>query len=126
MDTTNEANLKEIDLQPLCDHWFMKYADIMNGLLQGLPPICEINHRIPLIDDSYQLLHCPEAICPKLIDKLHHYINNGWCPPKAVSQAATLLYILKKSGGLQTVMDCHQYNNNTHKDVTPFPDQDQI
>ena len=63
---------------------------------------------------------------PKLMDKLWHYIDNGWWIPKAVSQAASLLCILKKSGGLQTVMDCHQHNDNTHKDVTPFPDQDQI
>jgi hypothetical protein len=46
--------------------------------------------------------------------------------PKAVSQAAPLLYILKKSGGLWMVMDCRQRNENTHKDMTPFPDQDQI
>jgi Reverse transcriptase (RNA-dependent DNA polymerase)/RNase H-like domain found in reverse transcriptase len=130
MDTTNETNVKEIDLQSLCNCWFVKYATIMNGSPQGLPPMREINHRIPLIDHdkqySYWLLHCPEAMHPKLMAKLCQYIDNGWWTPKAVSQAAPLLCILKKSGSLQTVMDCRQCSDNTYKDVTPFPDQDQI
>ena len=130
MDTTNKTNVKEIDLQSLCDRWFMKYATIMNGPPQGLPPICEINHRIPLIDHDkqyfYRLPHCPEVMRPKLMAKLHQYIDNGWWTPKAMLQAAPLLCILKKSGSLQTVMDCCQRNDNTHKDITPFPDQDQI
>jgi hypothetical protein len=104
MDTTSETNAKEIDLQPLCDCWLIKYVDIINGPPQGLPPIHEINHRIPMIDNdkhySYQPPCCPEVMHPKLIDKLCHYIDNGWWMPKAVSQAALLLCILKKSGGL--------------------------
>jgi hypothetical protein len=89
MDTTNETNVKEIDLQSLYDHWFAKYATIMNGPPQGLSPICEINHRIPLIDHdkqySYQLPYCPKAMCPKLMDKLCQYIDNGWWALKAMS-----------------------------------------
>ena len=45
---------------------------------------------------------------------------------KAVYQAAPLLCVPKKSGKLQTVVDAHKRNDNTFKDVTPFPDQDQI
>ena len=45
---------------------------------------------------------------------------------KSVPQAALMLCILKKSGKLQTVIDCHKRNDNTVKDVTPFLDQDQI
>ena len=37
-----------------------------------------------------------------------------------------MLCILKKSGKLWTVIDCHKRNNNTVKDVTLFLDQDQI
>lgn len=32
----------------------------------------------------------------------------------------------KKDKSLRTVMDCRQRNDNTHQDVTPFPDQDNI
>jgi len=41
-------------------------------------------------------------------------------------QAAPMLCILKKSGLLRTTIDVRKRNDNTVKDVTPFPDQDQI
>jgi hypothetical protein len=128
MDTT--SNHDKTNLQSRHEQWFAKYSDIMNGSPPGLPPLQEINHKIPLIDNnkhySYRLPRCPEVMCPKLMEKLQHYIDNGWWTPRAVPQAAPLLCILKKSGGLQTVIDCCQRNDNTHKDVTPFLDQDQI
>ena len=37
-----------------------------------------------------------------------------------------MLCILKKTGKLRTMIDCRKCNDNTVKDVTPFPDQDQI
>lgn len=37
-----------------------------------------------------------------------------------------MLCIPKKDGGLRTVIDCRKRNDNTVKDVTPFPDQEQI
>jgi len=63
---------------------------------------------------------------PQLMEKLQLYVDSGWWVPKAVPQAAPLLCIPKKTGKLQTVVDCQQHNDNTVKDVTPFPDQDQI
>jgi len=63
---------------------------------------------------------------PQLMDKLQQYVNLGWWIPKAVLQAAPLLCIPKKTGKLQTVVNCWQRNDNTIKDVMPFPDQDQI
>ena len=44
---------------------------------------------------------------------------------KAVFQAAPLC-VPKKSGKLRTVVDARKWNDNTFKDITPFPDQDQI
>ena len=37
-----------------------------------------------------------------------------------------MLCILKKNGTLCTVFDLRQQNDNTQKDVTPFPEQDVI
>jgi hypothetical protein len=37
-----------------------------------------------------------------------------------------MLCIPKKTGLLRTAMDCRKHNENTLKDVTLFPDQDQI
>ena len=45
---------------------------------------------------------------------------------KAVYQAPPLLCVPKKNGRLRTVVDARKRNENTFKDVTPFPDQDQI
>lgn len=63
---------------------------------------------------------------PQLMEKLQHYVDVGWWIPKAVPQLAPLLCIPKKMGKLRTVVDCCQRNDNTIKDMTPFPDQDQI
>ena len=41
-------------------------------------------------------------------------------------QAVPMLCILKKNGKLHTVFDLQEQNNNTVKDMTPFPDQDII
>jgi hypothetical protein len=61
------------DLQKLCKWWFAKYTDILNGAPAKLPPLREINHHIPLIDEDkqyhYHLPQCPEA----MKHKLHHY-----------------------------------------------------
>jgi len=134
MDTTRKAPSKEerkpIKFQKRREHWYTKFADIFNGVPPGLPPLREINHRIPLIDDGkryhYHLPRCPDAMKPQLMEKLRQYVDAGWWVPKAVPQAAPLLCIPKKTGKLRTVVDCRQRNDNTIKDVTPFPDQDQI
>ena len=46
--------------------------------------------------------------------------------PAAAKQATPMLCIPKKNGTLRTVFDLRQQNENTWKDVTPFPDQDAI
>ena len=43
-----------------------------------------------------------------------------------VLQVALMLCIPKKTAKLRTVINCRKCNDNTVKDVTPFPDQDQI
>ena len=46
--------------------------------------------------------------------------------PAAAKQATPMLCIPKKNGTLRNVFDLQQQNENTWKDVTPFPDQDAI
>ena len=46
--------------------------------------------------------------------------------PAATKQATPMLCIPKKNGTLRTVFNLRQQNENTWKDVTPFPDQDAI
>jgi hypothetical protein len=59
-------------------------------------------------------------------EKVNWYVNAGWWEPKPVSQAAPMLCIHKKDRHLHTVVDAHQQNDNTVKDVTPLPDQEVI
>ena len=44
----------------------------------------------------------------------------------AAKQVTPMLCIPKKNGALRTVFNLRQQNENTWKDVTPFPDQDAI
>ena len=91
-------------LQAICEHLFTKFTDIFGGVPPELPPLRQINHQIPLMEDGkqyyYHLPHCPDAMKLQLMDKLWQYIDSGWWIPKVVPQAAPLLCILKKMGKL--------------------------
>ena len=95
-----------------------------------LPPLHKVNHRIPLIDEgkqyAYHLPHCPDSLKPQLAEKIQLYTSAKWWIMASVPQAALMLCIPKKMGKLRTVIDCRKCNDNMVKDVTPFPDQDQI
>ena len=127
--TRSDVWTKE-DIPYLRERWFCVNQDILMGTPEKLPPFCGINHHIPLIEEmkqySYYLPHCPNALKPQLMEKIEKYTRAGWWEPKTVPQAAPMLSIPKKNGKLQTVIDCRRWNDNTVKDVTPFPDQDQI
>jgi hypothetical protein len=102
----------------------------MSGVPEKMPPLRAVNHRIPLIDETkvynYHLLRCPDAMKEQLIDKINRYVHAGWWKAVQTDQAAPMLCIPKKTGLLRTAIDCRKRNDNTRKDVTPFPDQDQI
>jgi hypothetical protein len=89
-----------------------------------------VNHKISLIDENkrynYHLPRCPDSLKLELTEKIQHYKNAGWWEETNVSQAAPMLCVPKKSGKLRTVIDGRKRNDNTEKDVTPFPDQEQI
>ena len=107
-----------------------EFEDLFQPVPPELPPFREVNHRIPLVDETkrynYWLPKCPEALRPLLSEKIDRYVKAGWWVPCQTDQAAPLLCIYKKDGRLRTVVDLRQRNENTVRDVTPFPDQDQI
>jgi len=102
----------------------------MNGVLEELPPMRGVNHHIPLIDKNkryhYHLPQCPDSMQVQLMEKITCYMQAGWWELVQTDQAAPMLCILKKSSLLRTAIDARKQNDNTVKDVTPFPDQDQI
>jgi hypothetical protein len=118
------------DIPRLKEQWYSRYKHRLGGVVPKLPPLREVNHRIPIIDErklyAYHLPRCPDALKQQLTDKIRQYTDAGWWILKSVPQAAPMLCIPKKTGKLRTVIDCRKRNDNTVKDVTPFPDQDQI
>jgi hypothetical protein len=62
----------------------------------------------------------------QLMEKITRYTRAGWWESVQTDQVAPMLCILKKSGLLRTAIDARKRNDNTVKDVTLFPNQDQI
>ena len=124
----NEYTCSEIP--QLCEEIAEKYSNLLGPLPLKLPPFREVSHEIPLIDKSKQLKHrlpkCPEAFYSELAQKIEQYTTTGWWVPAATKQGMPMLCIPKKNSTLRTMFDLQQQNENTWKDVTPFPDQDTI
>jgi hypothetical protein len=62
----------------------------------------------------------------ELMEKMKKYTATGWWEPIQTDQVAPMLCILKKNGKLCMTVDFQQCNDNTVRDITPLPDQDQI
>ena len=118
------------DIPQLYEEIAESYSDLLCPLPLKLPPFCEVSHKISLIDKSKQLKHrlpkCPEAFCSELAWKIEQYTTAGWWVPAAAKQVTLMLCIPKTNSTLRTVFDLRQQNENTWKDITPFPDQDAI
>jgi hypothetical protein len=129
-DPGGHSPLSPDDFPCLRKGWLDKFADLVGPIPETLPPFREVNHTIPLIDPDkkYRTHHpkCPDAYRQILHEKVERYIRAKWWVPKQTSNTVPLLCIPKKNGKLRTAMDCRQRNDNTIKDVTPFPDQDAI
>ena len=104
----NELNESKEELPDLRKKWVESAMDILTGAPPHLPPLREVNHKIPLIDESkqynYYLPRCPEALKTQLIDKIQLYKEAGWWEETNVSQAAPMLCVYKKdSAKLRTI-----------------------
>ena len=108
----NELKAEEEQLPDLRKKWVESAADILTGAPPHLPPLREVNHKIPLKDDNmqytYHLPRCPDAMKMQLSDKIQRYTNAGWWEESNVSQAAPMLCVPKKLGKLQTVIDARK------------------
>jgi hypothetical protein len=95
-----------------------------------LPPLRDVNHSIPYIDEKkrfeYHAPRCPEAFVDELKEKLARYERAHIWERATGTQAMPMLCIAKASGKLRTVVDARKRNANTFLDATPLPDQDWI
>jgi hypothetical protein len=118
------------DIPMLRERWKERIADLTGPIPLELPPLREVNHRIPLIDEKKVIRgrtpKCPEQLFPQLLEKIEKYTKAAWWVEANVESASPLLCVTKKSGLLRTVVDARERNANTVKDLTPFPDQDTI
>src|SRR6266481_7399718 len=107
-----------------------KIIDLVSGVPLKVPLLREINHEINLIDPHKQIKYClpkcPNVLKEELADKISHYTSAGWWVSSMARQAVPMLCMLKKSRKLRTVFDYWLQNENTVKDILPFPDQDAI
>ena len=123
--------LTKEDIPRLREQWRSKCSDLFQVPL-ALPPFREINHEIKLIDEDkrirYRLPKCPDILRDQLIAKIDRYTEAGWWRPTTTAQAVPMICTFKITAEpkLRTVFDLRQQNENTVKDVTPFPDQDNI
>jgi hypothetical protein len=106
----NKLNEGEEELPDLRKKWVESATDILTGAPWHLTPLCEVNHKIPLIDKSkqynYYLPWCLEALQTQLIDKIQLYKEARWWEETNVSQAAPMLCVYKKDcAKLCTVID---------------------
>ena len=114
----------------LREQWMNKIADLVGGVPTKLPPFREVNHKIKLIDPGKRIIYClpkcPDVLKAELAEKISQYTSAGWWVPTTARQAVPMLCMLKKSGKLRMVFDLCMQNDNTEKDISPFPDQDTI
>ena len=107
-----------------------RITDLVSGVPPKVPPFCQINHETNLVDPdkriNYRIPRCPDTLKEELAEKISRYTSAGWWVPATVCQAVLMLCVLKKNSKLRMVFDLCQQNDNTEKDVLPFPDQDTI
>ncbi|KZT63163.1 hypothetical protein DAEQUDRAFT_645421, partial [Daedalea quercina L-15889] len=97
------ANHNEARITQMRERLMHEYANLFGPVPPGLPPVREVNHRIPLIDENkrytYYLPKCADSLKPKLLEKIQLYTANGWWKECQTEQAAPMLCIAKKDGG---------------------------
>ena len=130
MSSQQDIVLTDNNIPQLRNKWREKYAAIFGSIPLELPPFREANHEINLVDPdkriNYCLPKCPEHYRPELSEKIQRYTIEKWWVLVTARQAVPMLCIPKKNGKLRMVFDLREQNDNTVKDITPFPDQDNI
>ena len=120
------------ELQPLREKWIKKFTPIFGPPPSELPPLREVNHTIPLIDNNVQYStrppKCSTALFPLLREKTERYVKAGWWKAAHGKNALPLLAIPKTGAELKlrTVIDARERNANTIIDATPLPNQEMI
>src|SRR6266704_7138892 len=114
------------EFEKLREWWREKFENVMAPAPLEMPPLREVNHRIPLRDLEKKFWEntprCPAAMQEALATKIDRYMKVGWWFPASSKRACPLLCIWKMDGSLRTVIDVRNRNSNTILNVTPMPE----
>ena len=100
-----------------------------------LPPLRDVNHTIPLIDEKkiyhFRPSKCPDAFRDQWRKKKNAYLHTGRWRTATGHNAIPLMMIPKPSTtngqpSLRTVFDKREQNANTRKLASPLPDIEEI
>jgi hypothetical protein len=96
-----------------------------------LPPFRDINHTIPLIDESkiypWRPSKCPEVFRSQWAEKRDAYLKSGRWKVTSSGNTVPMLLIPKPKTSpvqLRTVVDLRERNKNTHRLTSPLPDME--
>ena len=98
-------------LEPLRQKWMKRFEPIFGPPPAKLPPLCEVNDTIPLIDPnarySTHTPQCSASLFPLLREKAEHYVKAGWWKLAHGRNAIQLLSIPKAGAELKlrTIID---------------------
>ncbi|KZT43950.1 hypothetical protein SISSUDRAFT_977532, partial [Sistotremastrum suecicum HHB10207 ss-3] len=85
------------EVEQKTSEWIAEYPDVFGPVPLKLPPLREINHQIPLIDENkryhYHLPRCPDVLKIELYEKIKKYTMANWWVPKQAGQAAPMLCV---------------------------------
>ena len=125
--TVEEQQLEEIREE------LRTYADPLCKEMHetGLPPLRDINHTIPLIDEkktySWRPSRCPEALREQWTEKRDAYLKTGRWEITSAGNTVPMLLIPKPHTHpplLRTVFDLRERNKNTKRLTSPLPDME--
>ena len=107
-------------------------APLCKGIAEtNLPPLRDINHTIPLIDEEktypWRPSRCPEIFREQWVEKRDAYIKSGRWNITSARNTVPMLLIPKPNTNppqLRTVVDLRERNRNTRKLTSPLPDME--
>ncbi|CAG7852966.1 Transposon Ty3-I Gag-Pol polyprotein AltName: Full=Gag3-Pol3; AltName: Full=Transposon Ty3-2 TYA-TYB polyprotein; Contains: RecName: Full=Capsid protein; Short=CA; AltName: Full=p24; Contains: RecName: Full=Spacer peptide p3; Contains: RecName: Full=Nucleocapsid protein p11; Short=NC; Contains: RecName: Full=Ty3 protease; Short=PR; AltName: Full=p16; Contains: RecName: Full=Spacer peptide J; Contains: RecName: Full=Reverse transcriptase/ribonuclease H; Short=RT; Short=RT-RH; AltName: Full=p55; Contains: Re len=130
--SSQAARILDKNLERVREMMRLEAADLCKSADETpLPPYRVVNHRIPLKDESIQLLYipsrCPQAFQEQWERKRDTYLRTGRWKYATGSSAVPMLFIPKKPGlngekRLRTVFAKQRLNQNTIKLSSPLPD----
>ena len=136
MDTKLMASSISIQEQAIIDarEELKRYAEPLCKEMEetGLPPLRDINHTIPLIDEKkmypWRPSRCPEAFRQQWAEKRDAYLRTGRWEITSAGNTVPMLLIPKLHTSnpvlLRTVVDLRERNKNTVKMTSPLPDME--